>query len=120
MTTAKVNPNGADYASAVLRLYLELPGTPRRVRLHDRRCAAELYRRAVSIATVESALLLASLRRLTRPPDAPRLSPVRSLAYFLPVVEELLENPMPDGYQDYLRTKMRLLTHSCSRSPANR
>jgi hypothetical protein len=56
---------------------------------------------------VESAFLLASLRRLLRPADVPALSPIRSLAYFQPVIEELLSHPAPDNYLEYLRLKLR-------------
>jgi hypothetical protein len=61
----------------------------------------------VLLETVETALLLGSLRRLIRPDDAPRLAPIRSLAYFRPVIEELRENPAPENYRDYLRLKLR-------------
>jgi hypothetical protein len=65
----------------------------------------------VSLRVVESAFLLASLRRLIRPKDVPPLSPIRSLAYFLPAIEELLADPSPDNYLDYLRLKLnRILT----------
>ena len=37
----------------------------------------------------------------------PALSPIHSLAYFQPVIEELLHNPVPDGYIEYLRYKMQ-------------
>jgi hypothetical protein len=41
----------------------------------------------------------------------PPLSPIRSLAYFLPAIEELLADPSPDNYIDYLRLKLnRILT----------
>ena len=58
---------------------------------------------------VESAFLLASLRRLARPSDGPPLSPIRSLAYFLPVVDELLAHPAARNYLEYLRLKLRQL-----------
>ena len=61
----------------------------------------------VPLETVETALLLGSLRRLIRPADAPRLSPIRSLAYFRPVIEELCEHPAPENYLEYLRLKLR-------------
>jgi hypothetical protein len=32
---------------------------------------------------------------------------IRSLAYFQPVMEELLEHPVPGGYLQYLRIKLR-------------
>ncbi len=63
------------------------------------------------LRVVESAFLLASLRRLIRPKDVPPLSPIRSLAYFLPAIEELLADPSPDNYLEYLRLKLnRILT----------
>jgi hypothetical protein len=65
--------------------------------------AAELERRGVSLEVVEIALRLAAARRLARPPDAEPLAPVRSLHYFLPVIEELPPGPPPAGYLDYLR-----------------
>ena len=97
------------YIAAVLKMYLELPETPSRAGLHDRRTALDLYERRVAFLTVEAAMLLASLRRLGRPPDYPPLSPIRSLAYFKPTIEELLANPIPDGYLDYLHRKVRIL-----------
>lgn len=96
-----------EYVATVLKLYLELPETPSRAGPHDRERANELHGRRIPLTLVESALLLGSLRRLGRPPESPRLSPIRSLAYFLPVVEELIANPFPDGYLEYLRHKMR-------------
>lgn len=47
--------------------------------------------------------MLASLRRLVRPADGPPLSPIRSLAYFQPVIDELLSHPALDNYLEYLR-----------------
>ena len=109
MTTKIPEEDGNEYLSAVLKLYLDLPETPSRAGLHDRKSAVALHARGIKLVTVESALLLASLRRLGRPPNMPPLSPIHSLAYFLPVIQELLDNPVSDEYRDYLRMKMRLL-----------
>ena len=59
------------------------------------------------LSLVETALLLGSLRRLCRPSDLRPLPRIRSLAYFQPVIEELQDHPVPDGYLDYLRLKLR-------------
>lgn len=56
---------------------------------------------------VETALLLACLRRTVRPAEVPPLPRIRSLAYFQPVIEELCEHPTPAGYLQYLRLKLR-------------
>ena len=97
------------YLEAVLKMYLELPETPSRAGPYDRKTAIDLYQRRIALFIVEGAMLLASLRRLGRPADYPPLSPIRSLAYFKPTIEELLANPIPDGYLDYLRRKVRIL-----------
>jgi hypothetical protein len=99
-----------EYAAATLKLYLQIPETPLKASSNDRRTAEGLYDRGISLATIESALLLASIRRLSRLPDLPQLSPIRSLAYFLPVIEEILFNPVPNDYLEYLRKKVESLS----------
>ena len=97
----------AAYIAAVLELYVELPDTPLRASVADQWLARRLHADGVSLHVVETALLLGSLRRLVRPEAAPPLSPIRSLAYFRPVIDELQAHPVPDGYLDYLRLKLR-------------
>ena len=108
MTSTNNLPNREDYVAKVLQWFVELPETPWRSRQPDLVRAAELHSRGVGLEIVESAFLLGSLRRLGRPPDHPPLQPIRSLAYFLPVVEELIETPVDANYLDYLRHKMRI------------
>jgi hypothetical protein len=45
------------------------------------------------VSVIENAFVLAATRRLMRPADAPPLGTIRSLAYFLPVTEEISERP---------------------------
>jgi hypothetical protein len=107
-----MNPSNpvATYVTAVVTLYMDMPDTPMRVSASDQWLARHLYQNGVPLETVETALLLGSLRRLIRPADSPRLTPIRSLAYFRPVIEELQENPAPQNYRDYLRLKLRTAT----------
>ncbi len=95
------------YVQEVLKLYRRLPGTPARPRRADRQLAAELHRRGVCLDVVEIALRLATARRNARPSDVDSLPPVRSLHYFLPVIDELPPGPPPEGYLDYLRDVVR-------------
>jgi len=108
--TQLVGPNS--YPSAVIALYLEQPDTPMRASQADLALALRLDKDGVPLETVEAALLLGSLRRLLRPKDATPLSPIRSLAYFLPVIEELIQNPAPGNYLDYLRLKLQQTTRA--------
>jgi len=110
MTPPVPDSDPASYVAGVLILYVELPETPMRASVQDQWQARRLFDRSVPLHVVESAFLLASLRRLVRPADGPPLSPIRSLAYFLPVINELLAHPAPDNYLDYLRLKLRRAT----------
>ena len=104
MSTSTDSP--AAYIAAVVTLYVDLPDTPLRASASDQWLARRFHDDGLSLHTVETALLLGSLRRLVRPADAPRLTPIRSLAYFRPVIDELHAHPVPDGYLDYLRLKL--------------
>jgi hypothetical protein len=94
------------YLRALTPLYCGLPETPRRLSRYDRQVALEWFRRQIPLPVVEAAFLLASVRRTARPPQARPLGPIRSLAYFQPVIEEVLENPLPALYVAYLRSKL--------------
>jgi len=54
----------------------------------------------------------AAVRRLIRPADAPPLTDVRSLAYFLPVIEEVLDMEVGEEYFQYARQKLQRLRPS--------
>jgi hypothetical protein len=97
------------YSKQLLDIYLHTPGTLGHLRREDRRLALLLYDRSVPLRTVEDALLLATARRSFRSCEAPPLYPIRSLHYFLPVIEELLLTPLPLGYADYLQHKLKLI-----------
>ena len=64
--------NPALYVSSVLTLYVDLPDTPLRASASDQWLARRFHDDGVPLRVVETALLLASLRRLIRPTDAPR------------------------------------------------
>jgi hypothetical protein len=109
MNTPALESDPASYVAAVLILYVDLPDTPLRASVQDQWQARRLHDRRLPLRLVESALLLGSLRRLMRPADLPQLSPIRSLAYFQPVIDELVEQPVPDNYLEFLQLKMRRL-----------
>ena len=95
-----------EYVRQVLEAYRQTPGTMGAIRRADRMLAAQLCQRGLSVKVIENALVLAATRRLIRPADAPPLGTIRSLAYFLPVIEEVLEMRVNPDYFDYLRHKL--------------
>ena len=101
------NPTNQDeYVRQVLDAYRKTPGTMGTVRRPDRLLAAQLQQRGVPLAVVENALVLAAARRLIRANDAAPLGTIRSLAYFLPVIEEVVDLRVSPDYFQYLRHKL--------------
>ena len=98
------------YRQTLVDLYLRQPDTPCRLSRYDLRLARQLWEQQIPLAIVETAFLLASARRGARRPDAVPLGAIRSLHYFLPVIEELLHTPLHhgDAYLAYLRSKVPL------------
>jgi len=101
-----------EYIRTILRAYCNTPGTTGFVRRPDRLLAATLYQRGVPLIAVENALTLAAARLLFRPPDAPPLATIRSLAYFSPVIDEVLRLHVGQEYFRYLRYKLDRFTQT--------
>ena len=96
-----------DYLRQLLDAYRTTPGTTGLVRRCDRLLAEQLYERAVPLLVVQNALVLAAARRLMRPEGAPSLPTIRSLAYFLPVIEEVIRLDVPTEYYEHLRFSLQ-------------
>jgi hypothetical protein len=101
-----VDDGREDYIRQVLEAYRKTPGTMGSVRRADRMLAAQLYQRGVSASVIENAFALAAARRLMRPVDAAPLGTIRSLAYFLPVIEEVLDMRVSPEYFEHVRRKL--------------
>lgn len=103
-------PSQHEYVRRVLAAYRATPGTTGVARRPDHRLAVQLYAQDVPLVVVENALVLAAARRLARPAGSPPLAAIRSLAYFLPVIEEVLQLPVSPAYFQHLRRKLACLT----------
>lgn len=101
MTNAK-----ARYVATLLDRYRRLPGTLHRVLRDDRRTALALYHQRIAVDVVDHAFVLALARRAFAA-NADQLPAIRTLRYFLPVVEEVELHPPDPAYLDYLRYRLR-------------
>ena len=98
--------DSSEYVQRVLAAYRATPGTCGAIRKPDRVFALRLFARGVPLAAVENAFVLACSRRLARPVDAAPLGVIRSLAYFSPVIDEVLELRVSPDYFQYLRQRL--------------
>jgi hypothetical protein len=103
-------PDPREYVQRVLEAYRATPGTVGVVRRADRLLAAQLHERGVPPETVENAFVLAAARRIPRSAEAPPLGTIRSLAYFLPVIEEVLQLKVSQEYFQHLRHRLHRAT----------
>ena len=97
------------YLAALCATLEDLPGPTLRLRAIDRRLALDLYSSGVPIELLRAALQLATFRRLVRDADRPQLAPVRSLYYYLPVVDELLAQPLDPAWTRHLASRLAKL-----------
>ena len=103
------SPRADTYVSVVLETYVSLPGTPDRASRQDRRLATDLHDHGAPLDLVIAAIVVGAARRAFRDRNKPPLGPVRTLAYFLPVLEEMRECPPDPGYVAYVRAKLAAL-----------
>lgn len=104
------------YVREILELYRNTPGTSGSARRADHHLAAILAQRRVPLDTIRTALLLATARRASRPPDAPPLRPIATLHYFLPVIDELIDQPLDPAYLRYLYSRLSDLAPGLART----
>jgi hypothetical protein len=95
------------YINAVVANYVRLPGTPTRPSRRDRHLAAELYDRRIPLRAIWAAFVLAAARWAIRGPQQRSLEQIRTLYYFLPALDEVLEIAPDPGYVQYLAEKIR-------------
>jgi hypothetical protein len=79
----------SEYVRRVLAAYCHTRTTTGRANRQDHLTAVGFYRRGIPLDVVENAFILGAIRRLQRDPNAPPLSPVRSLRYFDGLIDEV-------------------------------
>jgi predicted GNAT superfamily acetyltransferase len=94
------------YVQTVLNLYARTPDIACGVGRSDRLLANWFFDRHIPIDIVEAALLLGTARRRGQRGKL-TLEAIRSLHYFEPIVDELAAQPLPRGYLEYLRMKVK-------------
>lgn len=94
------------YVQSLLDAYRQTPTTAGKVRPADRRLAVQLFEHGVPLSMIQAAFSLAASRRVFRDPEAAPLRPIRSLHYFLPVLDEIRCEPIGPDYIRYIEWKL--------------
>lgn len=108
-----------EFVDAVLQTYVSLPDTPSRARCDDRCLAIKWHRQTMPLFQVKAAMLLATARRTFREVELEPLEPIRSLRYFVPLIEEIQRSGVDKSYVRYLQQKLSpVLETKTSSEPA--
>ena len=92
------------HAQRILAAYCALEDTAlSRPSRADRSIADHLVARGLSFDFLQAAFILAIARRRLA---STRSQPIRSLAYFIPVIDELLNDPPDPDYIRYLASRL--------------
>jgi hypothetical protein len=95
------------YVNAVVGNYVRLPGTPLHPSRRDRQLAGALHDRGIPLRVVWAAFVLAGARWAIRSARQRKLETIRTLYYFVPAIDEVLDTSPDPNYVQYLATKLQ-------------
>jgi hypothetical protein len=78
--------------------------------------ARQLQQRAVPIGLVLDAMFLGACRKFDSWFNGGPADPIRSMAYFDPLIAEIQAEPLPQGYSTFLRSQLQRLSKKWSNS----
>jgi hypothetical protein len=114
------SPEQKAYVDSVRECFLALGCSSGKFGVAEAAAAGNLQRRGIPWAMLEEAMLLGACRKYTCWIEGQVLEPIWNLAYFEPIIAEIKEKPLPPGYSDYLRKKIRRLAADWNESRKSR
>jgi hypothetical protein len=113
------SPEIQAYVESVRECYERLGCTSGKFNTAGIETARQLHQRAVPLTVVYAAMFLGACRKLESWLNGAPCEPIRSMAYFEPLLTEVQANPLPNGYSNYLRSKLRRLVEAWEKSALN-
>lgn len=110
------SPEIQTYVESVRECYERLACTGGKLCAAGIEVTRQLHRRSIPLDVVQDAMLLGACRKFESWLNGASCEPIRSMAYFEPLVAEVQMNPLPHGYSGYLRSKLRRLVEAWEKS----
>jgi hypothetical protein len=114
------SPEIEAYVAAVRECFEGLGCTSSKFGAAEIETASQLQRRAIPLGVIRDAMLLGACRKLDSWLNGGPLEPIRSMAYFEPLIAEIQAQPLPAGYSACLRKKIQQFSKSWQESVAGR
>jgi hypothetical protein len=103
----RISADELRYIETVRRTFLSLGCTRGLFRTTDDATARRLHARGIPLSAVHDALVLGALRKYRSWLEGGAGEAIATLRYFEPIVEEVVNKPLPPGYDQYLRDKLQ-------------
>lgn len=110
------SPQIKAYVESVREWFEGLGCTSGKFGAAETEAARQLQQRAVPLGVVYDAMLLGACRKLGSWLNDRPTEPIRSMAYFEPLIAEIQAKPLPAGYSTYLGMKVRQFSKSLQES----
>ena len=112
------SPEITAYVESVRECFVGLGCTSSKFGAAEIETARQLQRRAIPLGTIHDAMLLGACRKLDSWLNGGPSEPIRSMAYFEPLIAEIQAKPLPAGYSAYLGKKIQQFSKSWQESLA--
>lgn len=103
------SPGQKAYVESVRACFLSLGCGSGKFGAAEAADARGLQRRGIPLTVIEEAMLLGACRKYGSWFEGRTSEPIQSLRYFDPLVSEIQQKPLPAGYPEYLREKVKQL-----------
>ena len=109
-------PEIQEYVESIRECYERLGCISGKLNVAGIEIAKQFYQRSIPLDVIYGAMFLGACRKYESWLNGGPSEPIRSMAYFEPLVAEVQEKPLPDGYSGYLRGKLRRFAESWEKS----
>jgi hypothetical protein len=106
----------SDYVATIRGWFVDLECGKRTFSDSDEQCARQMQQRGVALRTIHGAILLGAARKYDSWLNGRPSSPISSLRYFEPVIEEIQQADLSDDYWRYLRRNFDQLAAAWGKS----
>ena len=104
------------YVNSVRENFLRIGCTSGHFGASDMVLALKMYQRGIPLTVIEDAILMGACRKYISWLEGQALEPIQSFSYFLSLIDEIQEKPLPPGYSEHLRRKVKQLIRTWTES----
>ncbi len=110
------SPEQKSYVDSVREYFLALSCGSGKFGTAEAAAAKDLHRRGIPLGLIQDAMFMGACRKYASWFEGRAAEPIRTLAYFEPLIAEIQAKPFPPEYSTYLRKKVDQLAKAWNES----